>query len=155
MIVVAALVFLLLGVGLTLLGVFCVAMLKMMRQMQEAAAVVSKTVTDASKELNVLRDGRWLAAISDIHRLVEALPNMLAGLSEFNKLWGTIGKNILSPDVPRASMQETPPTSDGEEGRVYTYSEETAAANEATEELRRNKLVMSDEQMAGMRTDSV
>ena len=164
-IVVAALVFLLVGFGLCALGVFCYFMLKMMRNLQEAAVLVVKSSSetlDRAKDIigqvkevadrNFGDNSAVSRASKAVSSLSNNLPEVMAGLKLFNETFGAVFKASFNPgEVQRANHQPPQP---GDESAFIPYSEQDAAQVEVTARAQRERLVLSHEELSGMRTDN-
>lgn len=168
-IVVAALVFMFLGVGLCLLGVFCYFMLKMMKGLQDSAVAVTNAVRESSALALELRDevrtwmkesmgpGSPLSRGSNaMNRLVESLPEIMQGLAAFSKTMEVFYATAIDQSkVPARTPRRAPapgPPDDGFTGMI-PYSEEVMAQIEVDRKLATERRPVTEEQLSMMNTD--
>lgn len=160
-IAVAAVVFMLVGFGLCALGIFCYFMLKMMRDLQGAADEVvrvmretlgeSRAIVTQAKEL-LGENSATSRAAKAVSALSNNLPEIMGGLKVFNETFSMIYRRTFDPEKVKA-----PPAAEEEvagDSAFYGYSEQEAAQNEVTRNQRRERMVLSDVELAGMRTDN-
>jgi hypothetical protein len=141
-VIVAALVFLFLGIGIAILGAFGWYMLKMIKELKTAV----DSQVRATAEL--LGEGSFSRISKGLTSLTSNMPEILAGLKEFSRVMRIFAKTAMDPDKV-AEME-----SEENQSAVYGYSEATAASNEITEAAKKDKLVLTEEQLKHMRTDS-
>ncbi len=148
-IAVAAVVFLLVGIGLCLLAVFCYVMLREMQKLQQSATEV-KAVVAQMKE--VFGEGSPIArAAKSVSTLANIMPETMAGLKEFTQVFSGIYRSTFQPkEVERVSR----PSPVEDDSQFIPYDEGQAAQFEETAKARKERMVLSDAELAGMRTDN-
>lgn len=111
-----------------------------------------KTMTAAVQELtgmgsDLLGQGSFKKISSAMITIAEHLPEMLGAFGEFSKVMKVFHKAaFVEPEpVAGAGVDET--------SKFYPYSEAEAAENERTARSKRETLILTKEQKAGMRTD--
>jgi len=159
-IVVAVLAAMLGGMGLCALGVFCYFMLQGMKQLQQAAEKVVAAVAVVSKMEAMLGDGSPMArAAKSVSALSENLPMIMGGLKSFSTTMDVFLKVALDEkQVEKAVRTPIPGVRTRveefvDESGFIPYSEEKAAQYEVERAANAQRLELSKDEMAGMRTD--
>jgi hypothetical protein len=137
------------GVLLCGLGIFCAYMLTMIKRLTAAVDLQVKATQELLGEGSFTRISKSLSALNG------AMPDILGGIKEFAGVMRMVFKANNPEDEGGLGVRQPRPTQPpADEGSAFIpYSEAGAAINEVTEEARRQKLVISDEQLAGMVTD--
>lgn len=159
-IAVTAIVCVLGGIGLALLGVFCVFMIKTMNKLQQAAEEVSRVARETLKEAQsvvsnaekLVGEGSPIArAAKAVGNLSNTMPEVMGGLKVFNETFSKIYKSAFVPDDGRKSV--IPVSAPGDDSEFIPYSETAAADFERTASVQKERIVLSDDELAMMRTD--
>ena len=160
-IAVAGLVFLLVGAGLCALGVFCYFMLRMMKGLQQSAEEVTRATRETlgeaklivSQAKDMLGDNSPLArAAKSVSSLSNNLPEVMAGLKIFSDTFSAVYRTTFNPEKVQSATRPAPVEDDSQ---FIPYDEGQAAQFEETVRARRERFTLSDEELAGMRTDKV
>lgn len=159
--IVVGLVFLLVGAGLCLLGLFCFWTVRMMKDLQESARQVvasSNTSLTEAKQIvaqvkEVFGENSPVArAAKSVSILANTMPETMAGLKQFTEVFGAIYKTAFQQDkVERVVRQSSPE----DESQVIGYDEAQAAQFEEMARHRKERLGLSEEELGSMRTDNV
>lgn len=141
------------GILLAVVGMFCLKLLQGMNKIQAAADQVIKD----SKEI-VAHAEKLLGESSPLSRGAKAitvltgnLPEVMAGLKVFNETFSAIAKATFTQDTFTGNQKPTsvPP----DDSAFIPYSEESAAQYEVNRRAQSERLVLSPEELAMMRTD--
>lgn len=172
-IVVAALVFMGLGVGLSLLGVFCYFMLRMMKGLQESAELATEALQNTAKLAIELRDelrhtikeavgpnSALTRGANATTKLVNALPEIMGGLEAFSKTMEVFYATAFdknSPPLRARNGRKPKPEAEPEDPftGMIPYSEEVAAQYEQDREHVKQRMPVTEQQLSMMVTDSV
>lgn len=164
---IAAIVFLLLGVGLSLLGVFCYFMLKMMRDLQASAAHVTRATEETLRQAKEVAGGlkdlvdrnfgdssATARAARAVTNLSNNLPEVMAGLKVFNDTFSSIAKAAFDQnEIGKVIKPAATANSALDLSQFVPYSEEQAAEMERARSASKDKLDIADEVLRTMRTD--
>lgn len=163
-IVVAVLAAMLGGMGLCALGVFCYFMLKGMKELQQAADKVVGAVAivgrlEALLDRNFGEGSPTARAAKAVTALSENLPAILGGLKSFSTTMDIFLKAAFEEKKLEESIRTPIPgmspaaAAIADDSAFIPYSEEAAAQYEQTRAAQAQRVVLSKEEMAGMRTD--
>lgn len=141
---VAALFFLMMGMAICLLGFYLYAMMQQVKQLRASVDGLIKSSGDLLNEGSFGRMSRSLVMIST------EMPGILVGIKEFSRVMSIFSRNAFQPESPEPTVVAG---KDGESA-FYPYSESNAASNEAAAEARKHGINLSEEELAGMRTDN-
>ena len=132
----------------------------MMKGLQESAAEVTrvsrevlaeaKTTVAQAKEMfgensAVARAARSVSSLSN------NLPEVMAGLKIFNETFGAVYKRTFEPKAIPTNGNVAQPEDDSQ---FIPYDEGQAAQFEETNRMRKERLVLSDDELSTMRTDN-
>jgi hypothetical protein len=137
------------AIGLTVL--MCVTFLGsyyaivQMRKMQQSADLSAKAINEMLGEGSITRAARSLS------NLAEQMPEAVITLRAFNKTMAQFTKAMFVEQSPQPAKVVVTEES---ESAFIPYSEEGAAMHEVIREAQKNKLNLTDEQLATMRTDN-
>lgn len=140
-VIIAALVFLFIGIAVAIMAAFGWYMLKMIRELK---AAVEAQVRSAHE---LLGDGSIPRLSKGLTSLTSNMPEILAGLKEFSRVMKVFARNAMDPE----KVAEVQAEEKGSE--FYGYSEATAASNEVTEAAKKDRLELTREELSHMRTD--
>jgi len=118
-----------------------------MRKMQHSADMSAKAIHELLGEGSVTRAARSLASLS------EEIPEAVITLKAFNKTMAQFTKAMFVQEHPQSSIAAAASPPEENESAFIPYSEEMAAVHETIREAQKNKLTLTDEQLAAMRTD--
>lgn len=156
-IVVAVLAAMLGGMGLCALGVFCYFMLQGMKQLQQAAEKVVSAVAvvqkiEAMADRNFGEGSPTARAAKSVSVLSENLPMLLAGMKSFSDTMSVFFKAAFQEREVEKVVSPLSPAAD--DSQFVPYSEERAAQFEVERANKAQRLDLSKEEMAGMRTEA-
>lgn len=156
-IVVTVVAAMLAGIGLCLLAVFCVAMLKMMSTLQESAKLVVEAAKQiplimASVDRNFGEGSPTARAAKSVSSLSENLPMLIAGMKGFSDTMSVFFKAAFQEREVEKIVSPLSAPAEEFTGQI-PYSEEAAAQYEQSRAAKAQRLELSKEEMAGMRTD--
>ena len=144
------------GMGLCALGVFCYFMLKGMKELQQAADKVVAAVAVVGRMESLLDrnfgEGSPAArAAKSVSALSENLPMLIAGMKGFSDTMSVFFKAAFQEREVEKIVAPLAPAVD--DSAFIPYSEEAAAQLERNRAAASQRLELSKEEMAGMRTD--
>lgn len=141
-VIIAALVFLFIGIAIAILGAFGWYMLKMIRELKASV----DTQVRAMNEL--LGEGSFSRISKGLTNLTSNMPEILAGLKEFSRVMKVFARTAMNPEELNKVA--------GEEGdsKVYGYDEAEAASREVADAAKKDRLELSPEELKHYRTDS-
>jgi hypothetical protein len=141
-VILAAVVFLFAGAGICMFGVAIWYMLKIVRELRAAIERLTKSTDE------LLGEGSFAGISKSLRILTGALPEIMGGMKEFSRTMGLI---FRSAEPEKTQTMDVPMKDESAFYPGKTESEQ--AQDEVTAEARRQKLIISDEQFAGMHTD--
>lgn len=138
---VAAVVFLLVGIVVCIFGVYLYIMFKMIRDLKKSV----DTLTMATHEL--IGEGSFARISKSLTALSSQMPDMLGGLKEFSRVMSLFFANAFDREKVAAV------TPAGNDGEFYPHDEIRAAEREVAAEAKRHNISLTPADMAAMRTD--
>jgi hypothetical protein len=156
-IVVAVLAAMLGGMGLCALGVFCYFMLKGMKELQQAADKVVAAVAVVGRMESLLDrnfgEGSPAArAAKSVSALSENLPMLIAGMKGFSDTMAVFFKAAFQEREVEKVI--SPLATSVDDSQFIPYSEEAAAQFEVERAAKSQRLDLSKEELATMRTEA-
>jgi len=156
-IVVAGLAFVFIGAALAALTFFCVYMLRMMSALEKAAKEVVAAVAVVGKMESILEksfgEGSPTArAAKSVGSLSENLPMLMAGMKGFSDTMSVFFKAAFNEKEVERVIPSAPPVQEFT-GQI-PYSEADAAQYERAQAAARERVDLSKEELATMRTES-
>lgn len=141
-VIVAALVFMLFGIAICIMGFFFWTMLQQIKSLKATVDGLTKTANEVLGEGSFSRISKSMMIIST------SLPELMIGMREFTRVMSIFSKNAFNPDVVPTAV-----TAPEKESGFYPHSEERAAEFETRTEAKAHNINLTAEQLAGMRTD--
>lgn len=147
---VTAMIFLFLGMMICVAGFFAYYMLRMIRELKQAVDLQVKATHELLGEGSFTRISKSLSALSG------SMPDIIGGIKEFASVMRMVFKANQPPEDEGGlgvRQRGSQPPSDGDSAFYPGVTDRDAAINEVAVEARRQRLVITDEQKAGMYTD--
>lgn len=141
-VIIAALVFLFIGIAIAILAAFGWYMLKMIRDLKAAVDSLARVTNE------LLGDGSFSRISKGLTNLTSNMPEILAGLKEFSRVMKVFARTAMNPEKLNEVAEE-----EGE-SKVYGYSEVAAASQELADAAKKDRLELTPEQLKHYRTDS-
>jgi hypothetical protein len=164
---VAALVFMLLGVALCGLGFFCYFMLRMMKSLEQSAKdVVASSKESLAKAESVVSQVKEVAernfgensptarAARSVAKLAENVPQIVGGMDAFSKTMNVFYRMAFDEKKVSEAVPGVAAAPAVDDSAFIPYSEEAAAQFEVERAAKSQRLDLSKEEMATMRTDA-
>lgn len=140
--IIAGLVCLLLGITVAIFGFFLWYMLKVIREVKTAV----EGLTTVSHEL--LGEGSFARMSKSATVISSSLPELLSGFKEFSRVMSIFHKTAFEPG--KVAEVATPEA----DSAFYPYSEERAAEVESRAKIGKDNLILTEEQLRHMRTET-
>jgi hypothetical protein len=141
-VVVAAMVFLFLGIMLCAAGFFGWYMLKMIKELKGAVELQVKSTNELLGEGSFTRISKALTTLNG------SVPDILKGITEFAGVMRMVfeANQEAKPPAKGATIEDSG-------SGFYAHNDQQAAINEVAEEARRQRIIIPQEDFAKMHTD--
>jgi len=166
-IVVAGMAFVFVGAALAALTFFCVYLLRMMNGLQEASKKVvdtsrealaeAKSITLTMKETverNFGENSPTARAARSVAKLAENVPQIVGGMDAFSKTMNVFYRMAFDEKKVSEAVPGVAAAPAVDDSAFIPYSEEAAAQFEVERAAKSQRLDLSKEEMATMRTDA-